>query len=214
MNYKSIDLQIILIGNLSVGKTCIYKRFMKNKFELTHSTVGSDMDFCKIEIKDNQNSVVAKRRITIWDTAGQERFDSLSNFYYQRAEGVILIYDVTNYLSFESCVEWIKKIKDVNNKKINYILVGNKIDDEEKRKVPTKIGQHFAMNNDMEFIEVSAKTGENIDKIFEILCVKCYSDILSINKELQIEELSGSFKLESIKTQLRKKEESSCCSII
>ncbi len=113
-------------------------------------------------------------KLTIWDTAGQERFRSLTSSYYRGAQGVILVYDVTRRENFDSLKQtWLKELKVyADMDELVLMIVGNKIDLEEERKVSTEEGLQFAREHSALFMESSAKTRAGIKAIFEELAKK------------------------------------------
>ena len=109
----------------------------------------------------------------IWDTAGQDRFRAITKNYYKGANGIILIYDVTNLQSYENVKNWIAQIKESANQNVIVYLVGNKIDvKEEDRCVKTEDGKKIAEEFNLPFFESSAKLGININEIFEKIVEK------------------------------------------
>lgn len=157
-------LKILTIGESAVGKTCILLRFTDNKFLKTHlTTIG--IDYKSKVIKVGDFSV----KLKIWDTAGQERFRNITQQYYKGADGILLVYDVTERNSFEKVREWMKQIQQNTNKeKIGVILVGNKCDLDE-RQVSTEEGQSLAKEFGILFYETSAYKDININESFESL---------------------------------------------
>ena len=111
-------------------------------------------------------------KIQIWDTAGQDRFRSITKNYYKGAHGIILLYDITNKKTFDNVRNWINQIKEEVSERVSIILVGNKIDDEEKRVVKKEEGENIAKEFGLMFFECSAKTGVNIDTTFNELVKK------------------------------------------
>ena len=155
--------KLLLLGESNVGKTSIILRYIEDKFEESNiSTCGIDLK-CKYVSCDNK-----KIKLNIWDTAGQERFKGLTKNYFRGAHGFVLVYDITNKLSFDKLKVWIKdakeKIADENSYKL--AVVGNKKDCEDKREVNKQTLKEFAEANHIIFSEVSAKTGEGIDELF------------------------------------------------
>lgn len=137
--------------------------YTENTFsEEMPSTIG--VDFKVTYLRDIDGKTV---KLTIWDTAGQERFRTLTSSYYRSAQGVILVYDVTNRSSFENIQNWIKEVNLYSTvPDCKMMLVGNKIDLEEKRQVSLQMGQQFASDHRMMFTEVSAKTRQYIEQLF------------------------------------------------
>jgi small GTP-binding protein len=168
MNYD-VKCQLLIIGNSNVGKTSIITRFTNGTFSQNYlATVGVD-NYTKIETIDNKNV-----QIKLWDTAGQEKFKSLTKSFFRGAEGVILVYDITNLESFTDLKLWINSIKEnlgEEKESIPSIIVGNKIDLGE-REISLEEANKFCKDNNYEYFETSAKTGENIDKSFRALVKK------------------------------------------
>ena len=134
-------MKVIIIGDSSVGKTCLLLRYTENEFCALHMpTIGIDF---KVKIVD-----VAKKRVKLqlWDSAGQERFRTITQSYYQNAMGIILAFDVTSESSFISVVTWMKQIKDHAKPDVSIVLVGNKADSDQ-RKISYNRGLELASEN-------------------------------------------------------------------
>ena len=110
-----------------------------------------------------------KVKLQIWDTAGQERFKTIVASYFRGANGILLIYDITDRESFESLTHWLNEIENNANKNIKILLIGNNCDLEEQRQVSYQEGKDFALKNNMNFLEVSVKDDINIKEAFELL---------------------------------------------
>ena len=158
--------QILLLGNSAVGKTSLISRYSNGTFKEEYiNTVGLD-HISKTEVINNKNILVK-----LWDTAGQERFKALTPSYLRKAEGVILVYDVTNSYSFDDLKSWIDSIK--NNLGEEYasfpvIIIGNKIDLQDNREISNEDANKFANQNNYKYFETSAKTGEGVDEVVYI----------------------------------------------
>ena len=169
---KTIEVKIVLLGNINVGKTSIASRYCKNVFNEHHiNTIGGAYQQQKV-ILSNGSAV----KLHIWDTSGQERFRAMTNLYYRDAQVAILTYDVTNESSFTGIEFWIKELKyKVENDNMILCLVGNKCDvNEDERKVPTNKGKNFADENNMLFFETSAKNGDGVKDLFVTIANKAY----------------------------------------
>ncbi len=124
-------------------------------------TVGIDFKCKKIKIND---TVV---KLQVWDTAGQERFRTISQKYYQRADGVILAYDCSNAKSFENLNSWIEQIATHAKEGVQKVIIGTKCDKPESQKVVNQInGEAYAQNLGLKHFETSALEGTNIDLVF------------------------------------------------
>uniref|UniRef100_A0A668AZL9 RAS and EF-hand domain containing n=1 Tax=Myripristis murdjan TaxID=586833 RepID=A0A668AZL9_9TELE len=151
--------RIVLAGDAAVGKSSFLLRLCKNEFKLNSSaTLGVDFQM-KTLIVDGEPAL-----LQLWDTAGQERFRSIAKSYFRRADGVLLLYDVTCERSFLNVREWVDMIEDVSQDDIPIMLVGNKSDlrQEGVSCVPTSYGQKLAMTYNALFCETSAKDGSNV----------------------------------------------------
>ena len=176
---KPIEAKIVLLGDVSVGKTSIASRYCKNSFNEHHiNTIGGAYQQQKVVL---QSGVVVK--LHIWDTSGQERFRAMTNLYYRDAQVAILTYDIACTTSFTSIEFWINELKyKVENENMILCLVGNKCDvSAEERKIPKIQGENFAKENNMLFFETSAKTGEGVTDLFVTIANKVF-ELLKTNK--------------------------------
>ena len=108
--------------------------------------------------------------VIIYDTAGQEKYRALSKIYYKKANCCLLVYDITNRKTFEECKYYFNKnIREMCNKDIIVILLGNKTDLEEKREVPSEEGAGFGVENNYIFMETSCMKNTNVANAFETL---------------------------------------------
>ena len=105
-------------------------------------------------------------KLQIWDTAGQEDFRSLTKSYYRSSAVALVVYDCTRKNTFSNVKRWINEIHDNSSRSTVLVLVCNKIDMYDKREVSKNEGLKLAKDNDMIYIETSAKTNTNVDEIF------------------------------------------------
>ncbi|KAM6034219.1 ras and EF-hand domain-containing protein [Chlamydotis macqueenii] len=155
--------KIVLAGDAAVGKSSFLTRLCKNEFRgNTSATLGVDFQMKRL-IVDGEPTV-----LQLWDTAGQERFRSIAKSYFRRADGVLLLYDVTCEKSFLNVREWVDMIEDATHENIPIMMVGNKADlrqavtEQGQKCVPINYGEKLAMNYNALFCETSAKDGSNI----------------------------------------------------
>jgi small GTP-binding protein len=170
-----VMIKLMIIGDSSVGKTNFIFRFTEGRFSTFHvATVGFDYKSRIIKLPSNKKKV----KLQIWDTAGQERYMALNKNLFQKVQGIILMYDLTNRDSFENLNGWLNLVtQNVSNKII--MLVGNKLDlAEEKRIVTETEGMMLAQENKILFSEASGSSGENVDKVFTDISEKIYSSIM------------------------------------
>ena len=154
MEKNEIKLNILGLGDSGVGQTCILRRYIENKFFKNHlATIG--IDFKTKNINLNKGNI----KLKILDTPGQEFFRNLIEPYTKGVDAIILIYDVTNNSSYDHLNGWVNFIKHGRAEStitIPVILVGNKIDLENPRKVTREQGYKFAEDNGFLFVECSA----------------------------------------------------------
>ena len=179
MDKKEYIYKILLLGDSQVGKSCILTRYIDNSFKENHlSTFGLDYKMKDVQLDDGKNV-----KVQIWDTAGQDRFRSVTRNYFKGANGIILIYDITFKETFENVRNWIKQIKEEVSEKVCIILVGNKIDKGEERVITKEEGEKMANEYNLKFFECSAKTGDNIDKIFKEVVTKTVENFSKVDKK-------------------------------
>ena len=153
--------KIIFLGDQYVGKSSILNRFYQDRFEPDYqATIGLDFHSKNVEIK---GSTI---RLLLYDTAGQERFKSLIPMYIRDANIIIVVYDISNKDSFIHTDHWVNETKDLKREDAIFVLVGNKIDLEDKRVVTNKEASDFAEEKGFLFHEVSAKTGDEVQELF------------------------------------------------
>jgi small GTP-binding protein len=176
------SLSLILVGDSTVGKTCLLNRYFKNQFKSTISNIGIDKDIKFVKINNNIY------KLTVWDTVGQERFRALPKKYYQNADGVLLLFDVTKEESFSNVSTWMKDIKDNSNKESNIIiyLIGNKIDLNE-RAVSKESAEELAQSLGMKYFDVSCKNNINISEIMSRMILECHMKVNKITNCFKID---------------------------
>lgn len=157
--------KLVVFGDGGVGKTSLVTRYLQGVFTgNTTMTIGVDFHTKKIKINDMLVS------LQIWDFAGEDRFRFLLPSYLRGANGGIFMYDITRYSSiknFDAWLEVLRKEAEEEVKNIPIMLVGGKSDLENKRSISPKEGHRLMEEKDLcDFSECSAKTGENVEKIF------------------------------------------------
>lgn len=169
--------KLVILGDSGVGKSNIITRYAKNEFNLeSKATIGVEFHTKLISIND------VKIKIQFWDTAGQERYRSITSAYYKGSHGILVVYDITNFDSFEHVSNWIQEIyKNVGNN-IPILLVGNKSDLDYKRVIPIEKSLELANKYNLAFIEMSAMVGINIQSGIEELVKNIYDLYLQKNQ--------------------------------
>ena len=204
-------LKYVIIGDSGVGKSNILLQYINGKFnEDFKATVGVEFGAKNIEINGRIY------RIQIWDTAGQENFRSIARAYYKNSICACIVYDITSRNSFNSVQSWIDDCTKQTPKSILLLLIGNKNDLNDRREVQYEEGAEFAKKRNMIFLETSAKTGNNIDNIFERSVKQIDQNILDNKYDLDNENCgirkglrTESFVLSVEKSKEKKKKK--CC---
>ena len=195
--YFDVKYKIMVLGESRVGKTSLIKKYTKDQFGGVYlTTVGMDFQDKIIDIEDK------KVRLQIWDTAGQERFRNVTKSYFQSSHGFVLVYDITDETTFDKTNFWMDQIKLNGIENAKLILVGNKCDLINERKVSIEEGEKRAKDNNIKFFESSAKEGTNVNELFLELGKLIYQD--SKGKEEKKTVKLGS-------TTQSKKEKKKCC---
>ncbi|KAM9705001.1 EF-hand calcium-binding domain-containing protein 4B isoform 1-T2 [Menidia menidia] len=156
--------KVVLVGNSSVGKTSLLRSFCEGRFQpSTTATVGIDYSVKTLTLDNMQIAM------QLWDTAGQERYRSITKQFFRKADGVVVMYDVTVEESFRAVRPWIINVQEAAGEGIPILLIGNKMDMEREREVPFKDADQLAFENKVMFFEVSAYTGKNVTESLTLL---------------------------------------------
>lgn len=176
-------MKVVMIGDTQVGKTAVLERLTDGVFKGSGPpTIGAAFKSHTLETKKGCIT------LQIWDTAGQERFRSLTQMYYRTAHAAILFYDITNRDSFSALDLWCNELSSNGPEDIKIVVVGNKIDLNQKRTVPSEEAMIFSKKRGAIFYaETSAKTGEGIHSLFVRIAEEISNDPKA-NTSLQIDE--------------------------
>ncbi|XP_009577009.1 PREDICTED: EF-hand calcium-binding domain-containing protein 4B [Fulmarus glacialis] len=151
--------KIIFVGNSNVGKTSFLRRFCEDRFfPGTAATIGVDYNVKTITVDHTQVA------LQLWDTAGQERYRSITKQFFRKADGVIVMYDITAKDTFTAVKQWLISIEEATGENVPVLLLGNKTDNEKEREVPMGMGEHLAKDYNLIFYECSAYSGYNTKK--------------------------------------------------
>jgi len=179
-NYK-----LVFLGDSAVGKSCIVNRFSNDIFnDYQESTIGASFSTAIININDK------KVKFEIWDTAGQERYKSLAPMYYRGATFAVVVYDITMKDSFNGAKIWVHELKNKHGTDCITILVGNKSDLKKDRQIPRKEAKSYAQTQGLDYMEVSAKSGENIKEIFFNLVNQLFERDIDSKDTININNIS------------------------
>ena len=195
--------KVIILGQGQVGKSSLIKRFVQDKFELSIPMSTGMNEYTKLISIGDQNIV-----LHLWDTAGQEAYQSIVPLYFKGCKAAIVVYDITNELSFKKVSYWLEQVKELAPSDSLIMMIGNKVDLEEQRAVPKKVAIDLAKNFNMLYFETSCLTAHNVELAFLELGNK-----LSINCKVNGEERfesAGGRKL-VMSSENRTGEQGGCC---
>ncbi|XP_022918382.1 ras-related protein Rab-34 [Onthophagus taurus] len=172
--------KVIIVGDLSVGKTCIINRFCRQIFATGYkATIGVDFDVERFDILN------VPFHLQIWDTAGQERFKSIAQSYYRSAHVIIVVFDFTSIATLAHCKKWLEEALDASMDMDPFLfLVGSKIDLVSNAAYNNieQSAMDYAKKLDMEYWPVSSRTGDNISKLFLRIASLSFDKIISNEK--------------------------------
>ena len=199
---EEYKFKVVIVGDSSVGKTNLVKRFMNNTFiKDSKATVG--VEFM------SKTFIVNKKifKVELWDTAGQERYKAITAAYYKGAKGAMIVYDVTSKLTFDNVDKWCNELRIKGSNNINIIMVGNKIDLKENIIITSDMSQEKAKFLQVPVMETSALDSSNVKEAFYLLIQEMYLSLK--NKEKNI---VGSDNIEEgVALDVQKKENKKTC---
>ena len=170
--------KVILVGDGGVGKTSIFAKFMSNTFsEIPSCTLKIDAKVKSIEI-DSEKMV----DLQVWDTCGQEKYKTITRSYYRNNHGCIIVFDVTNMHTFNNVINWYHDLKDNGQKDQTIVIVGNKKDLSKERQVFLKDIDPLITKLDITYIEISAKSIQDVSYLFEYMALKILKKEEHLNK--------------------------------
>lgn len=181
----ALILKILILGDSGVGKSNLLSRFCDDKYdENKKATIGLDI------YNYSGNSNGQRVQVNFWDTAGQEKYRSISTTFYKDALGIILTFDITNRNSFTNLDIWFHEIKNYGHKDVKILLIGNKIDLSEKRRVTTEEADKFAREHNTFYMETSAKSNSDrcVDQAFQKIIDLITLELEKPNKKREVEK--------------------------
>jgi len=199
----------IIIGDMGVGKSCLLHQFTEKKFlsDSAH-TIGVEFGTRIVDVGGK------KVKLQIWDTAGQERFRAVTRSYYRGAAGALLVYDSTRRTTFNHLTTWLTDCRNLTNPNTVILLIGNKNDMLDQREVTFEEAQRFAEENNLIFIETSAKTGENVQEAFlktaQIINQNIQNGSLDLNSSETGVQQKKTVTMEPVTTDTEKTAENTC----
>ena len=181
---KPIKIQIITLGDHTVGKSSILRRYSDGTFSMdTQTTIGIDFVVKKISIGDTNVQV------KLWDTAGQDRFHTITQSFYKKCQGVLVVFDVGSKKSFDNIKKWMAQIQNNADANIDKYLIGNKIDTEH-REVASEEASKMAKDCKMTYMETSAKINVNVTEAITGLVKTIYTRLNGGEEEVGV-KLNG-----------------------
>jgi len=171
-----IQMKFLLIGEQAVGKSSLINQYIEGKFE-ENLLCAAGLDLKKKYIKINEKSI----KLMIYDTAGHERFRTLSKNQISSTKGILIVYDVTEKESFDALNFWMKSFKENANKNAICLIIGNKIDLENKRVIGYDEGKKFAEKYGVKFIETSAKSAVGVNEAFYSVAKEIFDNEIHVN---------------------------------
>ncbi|XP_033728115.1 uncharacterized protein LOC117317413 [Pecten maximus] len=204
--HEVMKIKVVTVGDMSVGKTSLAVRYAKHEFMETYNeTIGASFYVRTIEVSGKTFL------FQIWDTAGQERFRSLVPMYLRDAKVAILVYDVTSRESFDSVSNWLKDLLNSSPTTVKIALVGNKMDLSDQREVSIETGKYFASQKNLAFVETSAKTGENVDRLFTMLAEMMLVDADTLGRQTSSDSSISSPVIDVRNVRFPNKTRKRCC---
>ena len=195
-------ISIIMIGDTSVGKSTLMKKFITGNFsDSLNPTLG-------VELYKKEFNIRGKQYLyRIWDTCGQERFRSLSKSYFHSANGIMLLFNLNSIESFENLYLWLNSIKESQSEEIPLVIVGTKCDLEHT--VSKEEIQKYVNANSIiqKFFECSDKDNIGVQEPF----IELADLIISLNKEKSMNKTNEKIKIVKKMSMKKKKSKKKCC---
>ena len=204
-NEELINFKIILVGDSSVGKTCLLMRAVNNRFtENYQATIGFEFLLMYYQVNN------AKIKLQIWDTCGQEIYRSLIQGFYRNTSATLIVFSKSDRKTFNNLNSWVKDVKNNTEQEIPIFLIGNKCDVEKNSiQVTREEGEEYMKQYNLKYYsDVSAKTGYNVLETFEEVAKTVYKDYcLKNNPRQKINKMT----LDKKEDNLELKPKKSCC---
>jgi small GTP-binding protein len=198
MSREVCELKLVVVGNASVGKTCIAKVATSGEFpEESVATLGASYVSKLVTVSGHDI------RLQIWDTAGQERYRGMTPMYFRSANVAMVCYAINEQETFDAVDGWVMSLKENAPPDILFFLVGNKCDLETHRQVRMEAAQQKAKAIGATFYEVSAKTGDRVEELF----IEMAKTFLEARRDPAPDKSSGT----SVELQGKLKEKKPCC---
>ena len=167
---KTLNYKVVIVGRSAVGKSCLLLRFTDDRFVEDYlTTVGVDFKFRTLRLRGESF------KLQIWDTAGQERYQTITKTFYKGAHAIVLVYDLTSKTSYNEVKDvWLEEARKQADAGVVYMLVGNKMDLEDKIEVDYAEVEKFAKEQGLLSFKTSAKSSKNVEEAFFKLTEEIY----------------------------------------
>lgn len=178
--------KVVLLGAPAVGKTSLVIRFVQDRFKDEYiTTLGADFLIKEVVFEE----LNIKVKLLIWDIGGQARWKDIRPTYLVGADGAIIIFDLTRKRTFTEVPDWLEDLNKFSQfeEKVPYVLVGNKHDLEEfeLREVSKEDINKYIEENKVQFFNTSAKSGENVEKMFRVATLEILKQKAALEKKRQ-----------------------------
>ncbi|PTB40023.1 hypothetical protein M441DRAFT_141896 [Trichoderma asperellum CBS 433.97] len=176
--------KLVCIGDSGCGKSSLTIRLCEGRFSAHHDvTIGVEFGSRIVPPpRDTSNTPQKHMKLSLWDTAGQETYKSVTRSYFRGASGALLVFDLSRKATFQHATDWLNDLRQIAEPDIVIVLVGNKADltqqEDNKREVTREEAEEWAKRNGiLEYVETSAKSGENVEKAFMRVAERIYQNI-------------------------------------
>ena len=200
---EEFKFKVVIVGDSSVGKTNLVKRFMNNTFlKDSKATVG--VEFMSKTFNVNKKII----KVELWDTAGQERYKAITAAYYKGAKGALIVYDVTNKISYDNVDKWCNELRIKGSKNISIVMIGNKTDLKDNIVVNSEMSKEKANLLQVPVMETSALDASNVKEAFYLLIKEMYLSFTNKDKNnAKNDNINEGVSLEVKKEETKK----ACC---
>ncbi|EGR47959.1 small GTPase of the rab family [Trichoderma reesei QM6a] len=176
--------KLVCIGDSGCGKSSLTIRLCEGRFSAHHDvTIGVEFGSRIVPPRRDTSGIPQKHmKLSLWDTAGQETYKSVTRSYFRGASGALLVFDLSRKATFQHVTDWLNDLRQIAEPDIVIVLVGNKADltqqEDNKREVTREEAEEWARRNGiLEYVETSAKSGENVEKAFMRVAERIYQNI-------------------------------------
>lgn len=200
------NVKVVMLGNSAVGKTTLVTRWTEDRYDgKSTPTIGAAYKQVTLEMPDGN-----KYSMHLWDTAGQDEYRSTTSIYCRDAKAAMIVFDITDYQSFQALPNWITTLKDKAN--VPFIIVGNKADKQDIRQVSFDDAAQMAQQYNVPYYETSALTSFNVDDAFNELANAGISFMNSENSNKETVETTNNQPVDLNKPkETNQKQNSQCC---